>query len=46
MVRAGRPLAAADVVLSGALGPMLPATPGDRFEARISGLGAVAVGFV
>jgi 2-keto-4-pentenoate hydratase len=45
MVRAGRPLAAGDVVLSGALGPMLPAAPGDRFEARISGLGAVGVGF-
>ena len=45
MVRAGRPLTAGDVVLSGALGPMLPATSGDRFEARISGLGAVAVGF-
>src|SRR6266542_3731400 len=25
--------------------PLLPATSGDRFEARISGLGAVAVGF-
>jgi 2-keto-4-pentenoate hydratase len=45
MVRAGRPLTAGDVVLSGALGPMLPARAGDRFQARISGLGAVAVGF-
>jgi 2-keto-4-pentenoate hydratase len=45
MVRVGRPLAAGEVVLSGALGPMLPAAPGDHFEARISGLGTVAVGF-
>jgi 2-keto-4-pentenoate hydratase len=45
MVRVGRPLAAGDVVLSGALGPMVPARPGDRFEARISGLGTVGVGF-
>lgn len=45
MVRVGRPLAAGEVVLSGALGPMIPAVPGDRFEARISGLGTVAVGF-
>jgi 2-keto-4-pentenoate hydratase len=45
MAEVGRPLGAGDVVLSGALGPMLPATPGDRFEARVSGLGGVRVGF-
>jgi 2-keto-4-pentenoate hydratase len=45
MVRVGRPLGAGEVVLSGALGPMIPAAAGDRFEARISGLGTVAVGF-
>lgn len=45
MAEVGRPLAAGDMVLSGALGPMLPAAPGDRFEARVSGLGSVRVGF-
>jgi 2-keto-4-pentenoate hydratase len=45
MARAGRPLGPGDVVLSGALGPMVTATPGDRFEARVNGLGAVSVRF-
>ncbi|MFS8497159.1 MAG: fumarylacetoacetate hydrolase family protein [Micromonosporaceae bacterium] len=42
---AGRPLRAGDLVLSGALGPMVPATPGATYEARISGLGSVRVSF-
>jgi 2-keto-4-pentenoate hydratase len=45
MVRSGTPLLAGDVILSGALGPMLNALPGDAFEARISGLGAVRTRF-
>jgi 2-keto-4-pentenoate hydratase len=45
MARSGTPLVAGDVVLSGALGPMLNAAPGDVFEARISGVGAVRTRF-
>lgn len=41
----GRPLVAGDVVLSGALGPMAAAAPGDIVEVRIEGLGGVRVGF-
>lgn len=42
---AGRPIAAGDVVLSGALGPMVAAAPGDAFEVRIEGVGAVRTRF-
>ena len=45
MSAVGMPLLAGDVIMTGALGPMAPAAPGDVIEARISGLGSVRAVF-
>ena len=45
MARAGRPLSEGDVVLSGALGPMVAATPGAAFTATIEGFGETSIRF-
>lgn len=42
----GQPLRAEQVILSGALGPMVPVSPGDTARAEITGLGTVTVTFI
>lgn len=45
MIENGQPLKAGDVVLSGALGPMITVKSGDVFTAKIDGLNSVSVSF-
>ncbi|MES2681971.1 MAG: fumarylacetoacetate hydrolase family protein [Pseudomonadota bacterium] len=45
MVEVGRPLLAGDLILSGALGPMVTAQGGEVLEAQVSGLGSVRAAF-
>lgn len=45
MARMGQPLTAGEVVLTGALGPMVPVLAGETYHASINGLGSVSVQF-
>lgn len=44
--RFGIPFRAGEIILSGSLAPLVPASAGDRFELTIEGLGAASVSFI
>lgn len=41
----GDPLKAGDILLTGALGPMVPLSPGDQVRAVVGGIGECAFSF-
>lgn len=45
LARRGAPVRAGDLILSGSLGPLVPAAAHTRYEATLDGLGSVRVGF-
>lgn len=45
MAEVGRPLQAGDVIMTGALGPMVTVAPGDVIDTTIAGLGTVRTAF-
>jgi len=46
LAAAGEGLKAGDIIMTGALGPMVTLSPGDRVRAEIGGLGSVSVDYV
>ena len=45
VITLGRPLAEGEIVMSGALGPMVPVAPGEVYVAEIAGFTPVQVAF-